>query len=765
MVNLLKAWPRQPFAGVAISAGVGILVADFLPNHSPVLAIALAMLGLGALLTRNSPAVYALVAAGFFFLHSLRTSDSPGLQLARELGEEPRPASVRGAVISEPKFSANDSASFLLQAESIEIDGETRTCRARLFARWHHAVEFGDEVKLFGTIEKVGAPRNPGEFDMPSYLGRQDVHRALIVRYAENGAVLDHAGGNPILRAAQKSRGWMQRVLCRDLESSPDVMGSISGMVLGLRHQTPEDIEEPFQQTGTLHLFAVAGLHVGIVARLLWILATVLRLPRKWATLLIVPALLFYAAVTGLHTSSVRAAVMSAVLLGGFLVERKAFALNSLAAAAVLILCWDTNELFSIGFQLSFSVVAAIVVLADPAFRFLRGRFEPDAFLPRSLFTARRRALNHSLSWLARAASVSFAAWIGSLPLMLWYYHLVTLISLLANLVVVPIAFFVLAGGLLSMVAAPLSTWLSMVFNNANWALTKIILGAVHLFAQMPGGHFYLEHPHWPSGALLEINALDLKSGAAVHLRTDNRDWLFDAGSTRDYDRVLRQYLRCRGVNRLDGLALTHGDAAHLGGAEGVLRDFRPRQLLDTSAPDRSPIHRKLLALVASEGSARRLCHTGDEFNLSRKVKARILFPPAGFESGRADDQALVIQLIVSEKPCALLMSDSGPATEDLLMRMHPDLRSDILVKGQHHSGLSGSDAFLDRVRPQAIIATSRDFPESERIKPEWAEGLRTRGIKLFRQDETGAVQIRIFADRWEATTYVTSETFRRTSR
>src|SRR5205823_12019211 len=175
-------------------------------------------------------------------------------------------------------------------------------------------------------------------------------------------------GGNRILRAAQKSRAWMQATICRGLENSPDVTSAINGMVLGLRHQTPEDIEEPFQQTGTLHLFAVAGLHVGIVARLLWILATMARLSRKWATLLIIPALLFYAAVTGLHTSSVRAAVMSAVFLAGFFVERKVFALNSLAAAATLILCWNTNELFSSGFQLSFLVVVAIVLLAEPTY-------------------------------------------------------------------------------------------------------------------------------------------------------------------------------------------------------------------------------------------------------------------------------------------------------------------------------------------------------------------------------------------------------------
>jgi competence protein ComEC len=664
-------------------------------------------------------------------------------------------------VISEPKISQRGSASFLLQAESIEIDGETRPCQAKFLARWRQSVAFGDEVKLFGTAQKIEGPRNPGEFDLRSYLAREDVHRALIVRYPENGAVLSHGGGNRLLRAAQKSRSWMEATLRRGLENSPDVTSSINGMVLGLRHQTAEDIEEPFQQTGTLHLFAVAGLHVGIVASLLWILATVARLPRKWATALIIPALLFYAAITGLHTSSVRAAVMSAVLLGGFIVERKAFAFNSLAAAATLILWWDTNELFAVGFQLSFCVVAAILVLQEPSFRFIQRRFEPDPFLPRSMFTPRRRALNSSLNWLARAGSVSFAAWIGSLPLMLWYYHLVTLISLVANLVVVPIAFFVLAGALLSLVTAPFSSWLSVIFNNANWALTKLILGAVSLFAQIPGGHFYVEHPHRPSGALLEINALDLRSGAAVHLRDGHRDWLVDAGPARDYDRVLLPYLRARGVNRLDGLILTHPGAAHIGGASGVVFDFQPRQLIETMAQDHSALHRNFIELLAAAKRTRRLCQAGDEFELSHEITARVLFPPQIFEGARADDQALVLQLIVSGKTRALLMSDSGVTTERVLLRNYPDLRTDILIKGQHHSGDSGSPEFLDRVRPQAVVATSRDFPESEHLKPEWVDAVRSRGIKLFRQDETGAVQIRLFRERWEATTYVSGEVFR----
>jgi competence protein ComEC len=757
--------PRQPFLGLALSAMIGILAADNWPQPLTTVALIASAIALAAWFARNALLVYALVAAGFFFLHCARTVDSPGLVAARTLGDGPRPVTVRGAVITEPKVSQRGTASFLLQAESIEIDGEMGPSRAKFFVRWRHPVNFGDEVRLFGTAQPIDGPRNPGEFDLRAYLAREDVHRALIVRYPENGLALNHGGRNSILRAAQKSRAWMQAAIGSGLEDSPDVTTAINGMVLGLRHQTPEDIEEPFQQTGTLHLFAVAGLHVGIVARLLWIVAMGARLPRKWATALIIPALLFYAAITGLHTSSVRAAVMSAVLLGGFIVERKAFALNSLAAAATLILCWDTNELFAVGFQLSFCVVAAILLLHAPAFRFLQRRFAPDPFLPRSLFSARRRALNHVSSWLARAAAVSFAAWIGSLPLMFWYYHLVTLISLGANLVVVPIAFFVLAGALLSLASALFSSGLSLVFNNANWALTKLILGAVHLFAQIPGGHFYVEHPHWPSGAVLEINSLDLRSGAAVHLRTAGGDWLFDAGPAHDYERVVYPYLRARGVNRLDGLVLTHGDAAHLGGAGPLIADFRPRQVIDTAAADRSPLHRKFVELLLAEKRPPRFGKASDEFKLSRAVTARVLFPPENFQANRADDQALVIELIISGSRRVLLMSDSGEATEKFLIENYRDLKTDVLIKGQHHTGISATPAFLDCVQPQAIVATSRDFPDSERLKPEWIEAVRRRGIQLLRQDETGAVHLRVFRNRWEATSYVTGETFRSSSR
>ena len=233
---------------------------------------------------------------------------------------------------------------------------------------------------------------------------------------------------------------------------------------------------------------------------------------------------------------------------------------------------------------------------------------------------------------------------------MLWYYNLVTPISLLANLIVVPIAFFILAGGLLSMIAAPISSSLSIIFNNANWAFAQVVLAVVHFFAQLPAGHFYSERPHWPTTAIAEITVLDVGTGGAAHIRTRGSDWLFDAGAQRNYERVLRGYLRMRGINRLNGLILSHGDAGHLGGASDVLRGFRPFHVLDTGARDRSSLHRALITELQNDKIERTFLATGDDWHFSRNVDGRVLFPPKDFQARMADDQALVVQLVIGKR-------------------------------------------------------------------------------------------------------------------
>lgn len=759
--------PRQPFVGLALMSAVGIVVADLVPisvSYWTFWTIGLLLIGLILLWKSNAILTYAFVGCGFFLLHIFRTYDTPGMRLAAELGERGRTVLVTGIVANEPKRASNGIATFLFDLESIEFEGRTEPTNVTLLVHWRGNPEFGDELKLFGSAEPVAPPRNPGEFDMRAYLARQDVWRSLFARYPEDGGLLRKGAGNPILGAAQISRVWLQRAICHGLEDSPEVQNFLGGIALGLRHQTPEDIEEPFQQTGTLHLFAVAGLHVGIVAQLLWILATVTRLPRKWTTALIIPCLLFYAAVTGLHVSSIRAAVMCSIVLAGFFAERDVFKLNSLTTAAFFLLCWDTNELFSTGFQLSFAVVGGIILLADSIGRRLQQFGAPDPFLPRNLVSRSRRVVGKFYELICRGGSVSLAAWLGSLPLIFWYFHLITPSSVFANLLVVPIAFFILAIALLSVVTAPIASAISVIFNNANWSLASSVIAFVHWSAQLPGSHYYVPTPVWPNTTLARISVLDVGAGAAVHIRSCGQDWLLDCGSARDYERVVRPYLHGAGVNRLEGLLLSHGDSLHIGAAEPLFHDLPPAVLIDNSASDRSRVHRRVHELCSKRTMKHLNLNAGEQFQIASDVTARVLFPPRGFAAAMADDQTLVVQLSVRTAKI-LFVSDSGYVTEKALLGSKLDLRSDILIKGQHHSGNSGLDTFLDAVRPRLIIATSRDFPQQERIRDEWAERVRAKGIKLFRQDETGAVQLEFNPNDWEARAYVTGETFRSDNR
>jgi len=182
--------------------------------------------------------------------------------------------------------------------------------------------------------------------------------------------------------------------------------------------------------------------------------------------------------------------------------------------------------------------------------------------------------------------------------------------------------------------------------------------------------------------------------------------------------------------------------------------------VIDNGAPDRSRVHRALIVRLPQ----RRLVTQGDTLSISGKVSARILHPPGGYKAKAADDQALVIQLVIGEKR-VLFVSDIGVETEQMLSAQPNDLRSDVLIKGQHYSGQSGSEKFLDAVQPRLIVATSIDFPARERIPDAWAQMVRARGIKLFRQDETGAVKLEFFKSDWRATAFLTHEIFRSSSR
>src|SRR5205807_7316629 len=209
---------------------------------------------------------------------------------------------------------------------------------------------------------------------------------------------------------------------------------------------------------------------------------------------------------------------------------------------------------------------------------------------------------------------------------------------------------------------------LSLIFNNANWLLATAVIAFVQWFAQVPVSHYYVAEPHWPKKLRAKITVLDLGAGAAVHLRAPRSDWFFDCGSARDYERVLRPYLHAAGVNRMEGLLLTHGDSLHVGGAEPLLQDFRAHVLIDNPLPDRSTAHRRLREIVSVYRLNLNGPKAGENFSVSPEIDGRILFPPANFTASTSDDQTFVVQLSIGAVKI-LFMSDSGYVTEKSLVK------------------------------------------------------------------------------------------------
>lgn len=742
----LQMRPRRPFVGLALAAVLGIVLADYFP--APLLPVAVAIpIAAAALLWRpRTLGCVAFVALAFFGLHTLAIRENSARRIAQTLAAGPRVVHATGTVWSEPEppqfWSRDVTCFFRLKLDRIDLPGGGDGVSMNV--TWAGPIpRYGDRVELTGSARNIAPTRNPGQFDFTQHLRRQGIYSEITVRHATDGRVTGSGGGWRVQAFANDSRRWIQRQLGRDLEDFPEITGLIASMILGLRGDTPDDARELFQRTGTLHLFAVSGLNVAMLAGIILSVLRTLRIGTNAAVVLTIPLLAFYALVTGLPASCVRATIMAALILLAPLFDRRALATNSICAAAFLILAWDTNQLFMPGFQFSFVLVLTIIVLAGRIERWLEPFGTPDPFLPRILWDRGQQLRAGAWKLAATTIGVTFAAWIGSLLFTAGYFHLFSPAAIGANLVAVPLAFVILALGVATLLFAPVWKMGAALLNNANWLVAKALLWCVHLFALIPGGHLYVEIPRSGRAPATEITVLDLRDGAACHMRAGKCDWLIDCGSAVSYRTTVLPYLRSRGVNRLDGLILTHGDSHHIGGALTALADFGPRAVFDSPLGDRSSaraaVHRELAAHRRGKSIALR----GDRIHTAPGATVRVLFPPGGLRRNLADDKALVL-LLECAGSRVLFMSDSGFSTEQWLLENEPDVRADILIKGAHASDLSGTAEFLARVAPQAVICNQPGLGGDPAALDEFERGAAARGIVTFRQDLAGAVRVEL---------------------
>ena len=693
------------------------------------------------------------VAAGFAALHSTNTAFPEQTPFLRETANGPIVATAVGIVAGLPRASASgDSCDFTIRLNSLGHGDRNITTRNRLRVNLHAPPpRYGDLLLLRGTLQRPEPSRNPGSFDRAAHLAHRGILLELEVLRPRDQRLLRVGQGSPLLAAALRAKAWIEHRLAVDLTDSPEIIAILKGMVLGAREDTSRETKDAFRHSGTMHVFAVSGLHVGIIATILWGLLSPFGLGKQRTVLVILPLLVVYAGITGLRPSTVRATIMICITFGGLLFDRKGNLLNSLGAAAFLILLADTRQLFSIGFQLSFCVLLAITLLAPHFRNACRPWTRTDPFIPQSLLTTAERRSSKARTYAAGLVCVSLAAWLGSLPLMLHHFHLVTPVAVLANCVLVPLAWLVLATALFTLLGSLLCLpLLPVLFNNANWATVHVILGSATLFAHVPGGHF-----HWAPVRQIRrpdcrLTVFDLGAGGAAHLEArGGGHWLIDTGSASDHRFTVQPALAASGVNRLRGLVLTHGDVKHVGGAVPALSMWNPRRVLEPDTRDRSTFRAAFHSALADRGRTSEKLRAGDVIEIGAGARLSIVYPPAEARGSLSDDKCLVALL-----EClgwrVLLMSDSGFPTVRALVASGRDLTCDVLTLGRHAGDFTGGATFLARVNPRVIIASNSSFPPEEAIPPEWRKELVLRKVALFDQAQTGAVTIDFRASRLE---------------
>jgi competence protein ComEC len=750
---------RLPFLSLLVLAVCGIAISE--RAHAPsILWLMVAVLAAAAFFaTSRTIAFGAFMVCVFATLHLWEGDESQAARFAAWLGARSLPAEARGIVASDPRVFSSGNSSLEVRLSQLRVEGTELVPSFVLQVQWPGPPPaYGDEVRLRGTLQAIEPPRNPGQFNFAAWSARQGIFTHLRVEHRNDAEILRQNQGNPLVSFALRTRAWLRQTLIEGVNDST-VSDLLVAMVLGDVSSLPQRIQEEFRGTGTFHLFSVSGLHVGMIAVLLWYLLKVLRVPRRHAAGWIIPMLFFYVLMTGPKAASVRSALMAAIVLAGLMANRKPVLFNNLCAAGFLILLMDTNQLFNPGFQLSFCVVAAIMLFAGPLAAALATPFRPDRFFPERLLSAPQRLVIRGTQRLSSLLAVSTAAWLGSLPLTVCYFHLVSITALPANAFAVPLSFAIMAVSMLSLGTGLFSAWLASIYNQTNWLLAKALLGIVHAFASLPGSFFYVRLPDHPS-PVAEVVVFDFGAGGAAWISAQGRDWLIDSGPTHGHDSVLLPFLHSRGLRALDGFLLTHGDAGHIGSATELLRACPPEHVVDSALDDRSANRKRLHAELSRLGIPKSPHRSGDQIVLGSETRLHILYPPGDVPRGVADDKGLVVQLRAGPTRI-LFMSDSGLYTEEWLMKNIPhELPSDILIKGSPRHGPSGDTAFLNVVKPRAVIATAAEFPHSERIAASFVENLRTRGIRLFAQDRCGAVMVRIFSNHWEVSAFLDNKQY-----
>ncbi len=505
----------------------------------------------------------AVLLGGFWVvlgasLLSWRMDDGDGRDLRLVFGGEPELVTVRGVLRGDP------------ERRVLERDAKTRhRTTARVAVRevgqggeWRAATgdvavmttgfvgeEFvaGAGVEVYGVLARPEGPMAPGLFDFGNYLRWQRIFFSLRAESTNDWKLAARAEGWSSARFYRGFNEWARRTLQRGIPEDENTR-LLWAMALGWRPGLSNEVSEPFMRTGTLHVFAISGLHIAMIAGMLvgfqrglwfpkafvnlWIANTPevnLGLSRVAAGAITIPLIWFYTAATGWQASAIRATIMSTVIIIGWGLRQPGNLLNSLSITGLIILVLQPEQLFQVGFQLSFLLLLSIAVWPgmgpDAPWHALSihlgekapGEFEfkpkvnwwtrilakifgfstgHDPLLPRDLRPKGRRLPDGAAAWILGGFNLSIASMVGSLPVIALYFHLISFSSVLANLVIVPISGIALGGSLASMALAPIPG-VSEGLNWISWWAMRVMVEICRGLEEHRWTYEYVAAPGW----------------------------------------------------------------------------------------------------------------------------------------------------------------------------------------------------------------------------------------------------------------------------
>ena len=747
---------KRPLLMLALAAVAGILIADQPRAVTGFVACALAASAVLLAMKRKSRAAIGLLTTLFFMVHHAgqvrQTRQNPVRQHLLDHQAEEVFAELRGTLHPFQSGTSLDPTRALCSVAEVRWNQaagwQSVTAGVQVFLPRGFVLKQPGTYELAGRLTLPRQAMNPGEFDEAEHGLRQGWVAVLQADAARLRQAHKWAPGFHLQRLAESSRQWMSEAIALGLEDRPEELSVLLAMALGASGEAGKEIEDAFRNSGTLHVFAVSGLHVVMLAGVAALVLQCLGVGRSRSIPAIVVIVFAYAFITGWRPSAARAAFMIAIVLAGIRWNRRGELQNSLGLAALVLLATDTQQLFQPGFQLSFGVLWAIAALATPLMQRLRGWTELDPFLPASLATFPTILMRAFRRQAAGLSCTSAAAWIGSLPLTFGHFRTLAPVALLANMIVVPLSGLSLGVSCLSLLAAAFGLHtLQCGANLLNAWLAAAMMSSAAWFASLPGSSFTLDlRLDKQAPACLRVLQLP-NGGAATHLKVGDEHWLIDCGNERAWRRIVEPALRHDGVNQLRGILLTHADSAHAGAAPLAFQKGSPRMHTSILEPWRRDSRRSSLralsSLIPVDSLHWHRHQAGDVLKLSPSARIEVLHPMSHDLQDKGDDRALVL-LLHLDGLRVLMLSDAGHATFTRLLQRHPGLRCDVLVRGQHRSDREDLDDLLRLTQPRAVISTSDSRFIEERLPDSLKQDCATLGIPLINLETAGCTRIDI---------------------